>query len=88
MKYEVEEVGEDLQLLFERCKYKCVLIFLVVVCENRCILLVLQEVFYEYFQEIIQCVSGEFIFVINRDKFLCQFIMIGDEIFIDVFCGI
>lgn len=79
-KYEVEEVGEHLQPSEERRKHKCVPISLVAVCENRCTLTALQKVFQEHLQEIIQRVPGEFIFATNRDKSLCQFTTIGDDI--------
>ncbi|MNY17933.1 hypothetical protein D3C86_1512820 [compost metagenome] len=55
-------------------------ISLVAVCENRCTLTALQKVFQEHLQEIIQPVPGEFIFATNRDKSLCQFTTIGDDI--------
>ncbi|HBL6131369.1 TPA: hypothetical protein LR639_004330, partial [Enterobacter hormaechei] len=87
-KYEVEEAGEDLQPPLERRKHKRVPISLVAVCENRCTLSALQEVFHEHLQEIIQRVPGEFIFATNRDKSLCQFTTIGDEILTDASRGI
>ncbi len=79
-KYEVEEAGEHLQPPIERRKHKRVPISLVAVCENRCTLTALQKVFQEHLQEIIQRVPGEFIFATNRDKSLCQFTTIGDDI--------
>nr|EGT4402054.1 hypothetical protein [Cronobacter malonaticus]EGT4416362.1 hypothetical protein [Cronobacter malonaticus] len=79
-KYEVEEAGEHLQPPFERRKHKRVPISLVAVCENRCTLTALQKVFHEHLQEIIQRVPGEFIFATNRDKSICEFKTIGDEI--------
>ena len=78
--YAVEEAGEHLQPPLERRKHKSVPISLVAVCENRCTLTALQKVFHEHLQEIIQRVPGEFIFATNRDKALCQFTTIGDEI--------
>ncbi|XOL90154.1 hypothetical protein ACLB6F_19480 [Enterobacter hormaechei] len=87
-KYEVEEAGEDLQPPLERRKHKRVPISLVAVCENRCTLTALQKVFHEHLQEIIQRVPGEFIFATNRDKSLCQFTTIGDEILTDASRGI
>lgn len=79
-KYAAEEAGEHLQPPLERRKHKSVPISLVAVCENRCTLTALQKVFHEHLQEIIQRVPGEFIFATNRDKALCQFTTIGDEI--------
>ncbi|EFG1843652.1 hypothetical protein BRU68_003404 [Escherichia coli] len=87
-KYEVEKAGEDLQPPLERRKHKRVPISLVAVCENRCTLTALQKVFHEHLQEIIQRVPGEFIFATNRDKSLCQFTTIGDEILTDASRGI
>lgn len=78
--YEVEEAGEHLQPPLERRKHKRVPISLVAVCENRCTLTALQKVFHEHLQEIIQRVPGEFIFATNRDKSICEFKTIGDEI--------
>ncbi|MEL9441292.1 hypothetical protein J4X73_01775 [Escherichia coli] len=81
--YEVEEAGEHLQPPLERRKHKRVPISLIAVCENRCTLTALQKVFQEHLQEIIQRVPGEFIFATNRDKSLCQFTTIGDDILIN-----
>lgn len=76
----VEEAGEHLQPPEERRKHKSVPISLVAVCENRCTLTALQKVFQEHLQEIILRTPGEFIFATNRDKSLCQFTTIGDDI--------
>ncbi len=78
--YAVEDAGEHLQPPIERRKHKRVPISLVAVCENRCTLTALQTVFQEHLQEIIQRVPGEFMFATNRDKTLCPFTTIGDDI--------
>ncbi|AKE77868.1 hypothetical protein Kpn23412_4514 [Klebsiella pneumoniae subsp. pneumoniae] len=78
--YTVEEAKPSLQPPEERRRHKRGAITLMAVCENRCTLTNLQHVFNEHLQEIIRRVPGEFIFATNRDKSICEFTTIGDEI--------
>ncbi|WP_374746690.1 hypothetical protein AAHX80_03875 [Klebsiella variicola subsp. variicola] len=86
--YTVSEAGEHLQPPAERRKHKRGAITLMAVCENRCTLTSLQHVFNEHLQEIIRRVPGEFIFATNRDKSICEFTTIGDEILSDGVRGV
>lgn len=81
--YAVEEAISSLQPPEERRKHKRRRVDIYAVCDNRCTLTSLQKVFNEHLQEITRRVPGEYMFATNRDKSICEFTTIGDDVLSD-----